>query len=114
MFAIERWQAVVLTVNSDSFVAELTPYVGGKLDYTRHALTTFDYDELGIPGDRGLIDEGTVLYWMLVRRTNEAGTFDRTSVLRVRRSPAPPISEEKRARGEAEDLLGKYRPKESS
>jgi hypothetical protein len=109
MRALTRWEGVVESFTGDGFVARLYRLENGVPDYSKIEQSQFTWDELNIPRDADFVDEGSVFYWALVRRTNEAGTHFQTTGLRFKRVPAITREQERAAAREAAEILEKFR-----
>jgi hypothetical protein len=85
------WEGVVLSRKNGTFQAELTPIVQGTADRSRREVADFDVAELSYASDRAAIEVGSVFYWTVGPRNDEAGTRSYVSVIRLRRTaPASP------------------------
>jgi hypothetical protein len=114
MRALTRWEGVVESFTSDGFVARLYRLEDGVPDYSKIEYSQFTWDELNIPRDADYVDEGSVFYWALVRRTNEAGTHFQTTDLRIKRVPPVTREQERAAALEAAEILEKFGQPRSS
>jgi hypothetical protein len=86
-----NWEGVVLVRKNGAFQAELTPIVEGKPDRSRREVAEFDVAELSYASDRDAIEPGSVFYWTVGPRNDEAGTRSYVSVIRLQRTaPAGP------------------------
>lgn len=108
MRALNQWEGIVEGFTPEGFVARLIPIEGGVPDHSRDEVTEFSWDELNIPNDADFVGKGTVFYWSVVVRTNEAGTQFRDTDLRLRRIPSVTSEQERRAAVEAAEIIEKF------
>jgi hypothetical protein len=80
---LEEWEGTVLSVENDSFTAQLKSAIPG----TPEERASFTLDEVS-DSDRDLIRDGAVFYWTVGSRFEFHGQKSLQSTLRFRRLPA--------------------------
>lgn len=103
---LSEWQGVVEEVNDSTFLGRLAPVEDGSLNLSRVEFTEFSFDDIADDSDRPLVEPGAVFYWTLGSSQNVAGTRTNVSLVRFRRIPPPSPYQRRRARREAEAILG--------
>ena len=102
---ISEWEVAVDQVDVNGFQCRLVRIANGATDPTKVELTEFSFDDLERRTDHSLIVPGAVLYWTIGRFRNAAGTVTNQSLLRLRRLPAPTLTQISEAEREAERIL---------
>jgi hypothetical protein len=102
---ISEWEVVVDNVDNNGFQCRLVRLANGATDPTKIELTEFSFDDLERRTDHSLIVRGAVLYWTIGRFRNAAGTVTNQSLLRLRRLPAPTLTQVSDAERAAERIL---------
>lgn len=97
---LQKWEAIVLTVSSDSFIARLINQTDSGPDQEAE----FSTEEIDEP-DHPLIQPGAVFYWTLGYSDSPGGQRNRISSLRFRRLPAWNKKDIETAKAEARRLL---------
>lgn len=80
---LQKWEGYVTQVGTETFWVRLTDLTGSAPDEEAEiALSEVS------PGDRPLVADGAVFYWMIGYRDDRSGQRHRESLIRFRRLPA--------------------------
>lgn len=97
--ALQKWEGRVIEVLESMFTAVVTDFD----EPYNEEFVEFDIEEVS-PGDRFLVESGSVFYWSIGYRTDPSGERSRSSVLVFRRLPSWTALDLVRAREDAADL----------
>jgi len=97
---LQKWEGIVQSVSSESFIARLTNQTDAGPDQDAE----FAKEEIDLP-DHALIQPGAVFYWILGYSDSPGGQRVRISCLRFRRLPAWNKKDLDAARTEARKLI---------